>query len=93
MMMSYIERVVLARGQLLPAGGAAVRRAQCVSHTLAAEDVTAAGGHDQSAALHDLRHRDTAANQEAAFKETVCPHAVRQQGVSPLSRSPDTPDS
>lgn len=72
--MSYVERVVLARRQLLPAGGAAVRRAQRVSHTLAAEDVAAAGGHHQSAALHDLRRSDrAAANQEAVFRETGPP--------------------
>lgn len=72
--MSYIERVVLARRQLLPAGGAAVRRAQRVPHTLAAEDVAAAGGHHQASALHDLWHRETAAaNQGAAVEETGPP--------------------
>lgn len=94
--MSYIERVVLARRQLLPAGGAAVRRAQRVPHALAAEDVTAAGRHHQAAALHDLRHRDTAAaNQGAAVEETRSAHTQCDSsgGVSPLSRSPDTPDS
>lgn len=66
--MSYVERVVLAWGQLLPAGGAAVGRAQCVPHTLAAEDMTAAGRHHQPSTLHNLQHRDTtAANQEAGL--------------------------
>lgn len=91
---SYVQRVVLPWGQLLPAGGAAVRRSQCVSHTLAAEDVTAAGRHHQPAALRNLKHRDTRAIRRQRFGSPACPQAVKQKPVdSPLSRSPDKPDN
>lgn len=79
-MMSYVEGVVLAGGQPLPAGGAAVRRGKRVSHTLAAEDVTAASGDHQAAALHDLHHRDTATNQEEPFRVTAHLRAVSSRG-------------